>query len=93
MPLLNETSVYNLITAAGARIGIGDWRQEKGSGSYGCFEPVSPDDADFVRIVKTGGREVQEAAMAKPQALDKETEDLLKWFDVEVRRRGMKVAA
>jgi hypothetical protein len=92
LPLLNETSIFNLLMAAGQRIGIGDWRQEKGAGSYGCFEPVNALNGEFVRIVKTGGRKAQEAALADPRAYDQETADLLDWFNHEVRRRGLHAA-
>jgi hypothetical protein len=51
------------------------------------------DDPELLEIVQTGGRSVQQAAMDKPEAYDQSTEELLQWFDVEVRRRGFKVAA
>ncbi len=35
----------------------------------------------------------QIAAMENPDAYDEDTEELLSWFDVEVRRRGFKIAA
>jgi hypothetical protein len=50
-------------------------------------------DSAFAEIVRTGGRAAQTAALADPQAYDDQTEELLGWFDVEVRRRGFKVAA
>jgi hypothetical protein len=31
--------------------------------------------------------------MENPEAFDIETEDLLSWYDVEIKRRGFKVAA
>ena len=34
-PILNETSVINLLAAAGQICGVGDWRPEKGKGTYG----------------------------------------------------------
>lgn len=91
-PFLNDESIFNLVVAAGRRIGIGDWRQEKGAGSFGCFRPVEPKDAELQSILKQG-RAVQAKAMAQPTAYDVETEDLLSWFDVETKRRGFKVAA
>lgn len=92
-PILREQSVANLLAAAGITIGVGDWRPEKGSGTYGCFELVGADDPDFARIVATGGRAAQAAAMDDPTAYDDETSELLAWFDVEVKRRGFKLAA
>ncbi len=92
-PMLREQSIMNLLAAAGLQSGVGDWRQEKGSGSYGAFKIVSPDDADFKRIVKTQARAAQEEAMANPEPYDAETGEMLAWFDVELKRRGFKVAA
>lgn len=92
-PILREQSVVNLLAAAGVQSGIGDWRQEKGSGSYGSFKLVSEDDPDFQRITGTMGRTAQKAAMEHPECYDAETADLLSWFDVEVKRRGFKVVA
>jgi hypothetical protein len=92
-PILRETSVANLLAAAGITVGIGDYRPEKGAGNHGQFKLVSPDDPEFLSVVASGGRAAQEAAMASPEAYDSETEELLAWFNVEVRRRGFKVAA
>ena len=43
--------------------------------------------------MEVGGRDAQVAAMKEPEAYDEDTEELLSWFDVEVRRRGFKIAA
>jgi hypothetical protein len=92
-PIINEQSVANLLAAAGFQSGVGDWRQEKGSGNYGSFRLVSENDPDFVRITSTMGREEQIKAFDNPITHDKETSDLLAWFETEAKRRGMKVAA
>lgn len=92
-PILREQSIANLLAAAGFQSGVGDWRQEKGSGNYGCFKLVSADDADWNRIVNEQGRAAQQEAIDNPEAYDRETEELLSWFDIEVKRRGFKVAA
>lgn len=92
-PVLREQSIANLLAAAGQLSGIGDWRQGKGSGGFGSFTIVSQDDEDFQRIIATGGREAQEAALLDPQCYDTETEELLGRFGIEMRRRGFKVAA
>jgi hypothetical protein len=92
-PLLKEQAVVNLLAAAGVMQGIGDWRPEKGSGDYGQFELVSPDDAEFKHIIETGGKKAQDAAIDNPECYDSETEELLNWFDVEVKRRGFKVVS
>jgi hypothetical protein len=91
-PLIKTENVVRLLMAAGVLMGIGDWRQEKGAGSYGQFEIVGPDDKEFAAILKGGGRGPQDKALAAPTPYDDETEKLLAWFDTEVKRRGLKVA-
>lgn len=90
-PLLKEQAVVNLLAAAGITQGIGDWRVQKGSGNYGQFSLVGADDQDFARIVASGGRAEQDAAIAEPEPYDSETEALLDWYDHEVVRRGFKI--
>ena len=92
-PMLREQSIVNLLSAAGFQSGVGDWRQEKGSGSYGSFALVAPDDPDFVRITTTMGREQQIEALANPIAHNDESSEMLGWFSVEAKRRGFAVAA
>lgn len=88
-PILNETSVINLLAAAGQICGVGDWRPEKGKGTYGQFTLTDPDaDALWQRIVASGGRAAQLAAMDNPAAYDAETAELLGWFALEVHARG-----
>ncbi|MCA1572893.1 MAG: hypothetical protein LC798_21910 [Chloroflexi bacterium] len=87
-PILNERSIVNLLAAGGVTSGVGDWRPEKGNGSYGQFELTAVDEARFSRIVTSGGREAQVAAMADPAFYDAETEDLFGWFTEEADRRG-----
>lgn len=90
-PIMREQSVANLLAAGGITAGVGDWRVEKGAGSYGTFQLCSPTDPEFVRICKIG-RKQQDAALAEPECYDDETQSLLSWFGVEVQRRGFKVA-
>lgn len=91
-PLIRAQAVANLLAAAGLTIGVGDWRPEKGAGSYGQFKIVSADDPDFVRILKDG-RKAQEAAMDTPVCYDSETAELLSWFDDERAKRQLKGVA
>lgn len=88
-PILREQAVANLLAAAGITMGVGDFRPEKGKGNYGQFDLVSEDSAEFQRVMKLGRKE-QEAAMETPEPHDTETEELLSWFDVELKRRGFK---
>jgi hypothetical protein len=86
-PMINQASVINLLAAGGITAGIGDWRVEKGSGSYGQYYLVTPDDPTFLSVMQEG-REAQDAGLANPEAYDDETRDLLTWFNVEITRRG-----
>lgn len=91
-PIIKENTIVNLLSASGIIRGVGDWRPEKGSGSYGQFELVSADDSRFLNIIKNGGRAAQDKALKNPTCYDLNTEELMAWFDVESKRRGFKVA-
>lgn len=92
--VITEKSIVNLLANAGMTVGVGDWRPEKGSGTFGQFDVgVASDDEAFLHIQSTGGRAVQVAAMDAPEPYNDETQELLSWFGAEVNRRGFKVAA
>jgi len=92
-PILNEQSVVNLLVAAGITSGMGDWRPEKGAGNYGQFKIVdSPNDPEFLEIVKSGGRSAQEEGMKNPDFYDQESEELFDWVESENKRKGFKVS-
>jgi len=93
VPLLNQQSVSNLLAAAGIVSGLGDWRQEKGSGNFGCYKLTTADDPEFLEVIATGGRQAQKVALENPNFYDQETEELYSWFETETKRRGIKVAA
>ncbi|HXH79530.1 hypothetical protein [Nocardioides sp.] len=88
VPILTARSVVNLFSAAGLLAGVGDWRPEKGKGDYGQFMLVDPDHPAYVALRATAGRDAQVAAMETPVTYDRDTEELLAWFDVEVESRG-----
>lgn len=87
-PVIKQTAVLNLLAAAGITAGIGDWRPEKGKGAFGRFRLVNDDDADFQRIVATGGRALQEFAMQHPEPYDSEAEELLGWYMDSATAKG-----
>jgi len=89
-PILKEQAIVNLMAAAGITQGIGDWRVQKGSGNYGQFALTEPSDKAFAEIIRTGGIEAQDAAIANPICYDSETEKLVAWFEDQVRIRGYK---
>ena len=87
VPLLTERSIVNLLAGAGQICGVGDWRQEKGKGSYGQYVLTSPNDAEWLSIMGEG-RGAQVAAMESPEPYDAQTSELLNWFEDERERRG-----
>jgi hypothetical protein len=90
MPTIRDQSVANLLALAGQIAGVGDYRVEKGAGAYGRFKLVSESDAEYKAICKLG-RVHQDKAIESPVSYDDETDELLSWFQVEVKRRGFKV--
>lgn len=85
-PMLNGTTVSTLLEAAGLLMGVGDFRQEKGSGSFGQFRQVADDDVDFLRIVAEGGMDAQDKSLSTPATYDQETEELFSWFTKEASK-------
>lgn len=79
-PTLSAHSIVSLLSNAGTICGLGDFRQEKGKGSFGTFA-VCGDElgefADFWKEITKEGRKVQNAALAEPKAADDETQELL----------------
>lgn len=88
-PTLSAHSVVSLLANAGVIVGLGDFRQEKGRGSYGTFRVVGEDDADeeWDDIVQDG-RAVQQVAMAAPEMADDETAELMAILAEERTRRA-----
>ena len=87
-PNLTAQTIGNLMAGGGLVSGIGDFRQEKGKGSFGQFRLVDLDDAELQNIIQNGGREAQDAALEHYQCYDDDTEELLDWYHDEVGRRG-----
>lgn len=92
VPIIKDVSVVNLLAAAGTQAGVGDYRVEKGAGSYGTFEPVSADNKDWRRIAQIG-RVEQDKALQTPEFYDDETASLYTWFEAEIPKRGLRGAA
>lgn len=87
-PNLTAQAMATLLAAAGMLIGVGDKRQEKGAGNQGQFILVAETDPDFERIVRTGGMAAQDAALEAAEPRDAQSDELLRWFDDEITRRG-----
>jgi hypothetical protein len=93
--LIKPNAVVNLLAGAGMTQGVGDGRPEKGALNFGRFRLADASDPDFKRIVKTGGRAAQTAALFAdpPKCYDAETEELYGWFVEERKRRELKGVA
>lgn len=89
-PQLSITSIITLLANAGFIIGIGDFRQEKGKGSYGAFRVIGEGDEDpeWDDLTKNHGRMRQMAALASPEPADQGSEELLEFYHAECARRS-----
>lgn len=87
-PLMTAKQIGTLFHAGGILCGIGDWRQEKGSGSFGQFRLCRATDADYKRIVRDGGCAAQDQALDKFTCFDEETQELLDFYTAEIIRLG-----
>lgn len=85
-PQMTEKAIMQLLANGGIIIGVGDFRQEKGKGDFGCYEVVT--EADCKDIIKNGGTKQQDEAIKNPRCFDSDTEELLGWFQEEVKVRG-----
>lgn len=88
-PQLSVQSVVSLLCNAGILIGVGDYRQEKGKGSFGSFRVLGEgeDDPEWNELLKQG-RPAQQAALTDPEYADDDTTDLMEHFHAEVKRRA-----
>jgi len=88
-PTLNAHSIVSLLTNAGAIVGIGDFRQEKGKGSNGCFTVMGGEETSPLwDTLMNEGREAQQIAYDNPVPADDDTAELLAFYHEEVLRRA-----
>lgn len=91
-PALNTATIVTLLANAGVVCGIGDFRQEKGRGSYGTFSVYGEDmDEDAQKAwdeITQQGRQVQQDAMDHPTFADRNTADLMAMLQGERRKRA-----
>lgn len=87
-PNLTQRAIVNLMAGAGIISGVGDFRQEKGKGNYGQFRLVDLDDPEYLEIVKSAGRKVQDRALEHVECYNGESAELLEWHSAEVLRKG-----
>lgn len=91
-PTLSAHSIVSLLANAGAVCGLGDFRQEKGKGSFGTFSVHGSEDmGDWQEVwddIAAEGRDVQVAAMDSPECADQDTQDLMDILEEERARRA-----
>jgi hypothetical protein len=91
-PTLSIHAVAHLLSNAGIVCGLGDFRQEKGKGSYGTFALYNETDEQHValwnELTTTEARDCQEVAMEKPETCDDETRELWAMLRQERIRRA-----
>jgi hypothetical protein len=85
-PALNETSIVNLLDAAGTVCGFCDLRPQKGKGNNGCFHVCS--ESDVKDIVKSGGIKAQDAALKDPRYANDLTKKLYEYHCEYAKRTG-----
>lgn len=78
--LIKGTDIGSLFRSAGLLNGVGDFRQEKGAGSFGQFTVAAPDDPAVLSLMGACGLKAQDAALADPAMYDRETEELYSWW-------------
>ena len=61
-------------------------QQYKGKGNFGQYSVVT--EADCKDIIKAGGLKQQDDAIKNPACFDSDSEELLGWFQEEVKTRG-----
>lgn len=86
-PLITEKTIVNLLATGGRSSGVGDWRPEKGKGTFGQFRLVEVDDPELLRVMKND-RAVQTEALYDAEPYDAESAELLHWYDAERKERG-----
>ena len=89
-PQFSLASVVALLCNAGVLIGVGDFRQEKGKGSFGTFRVVGheQEDEEWTDLVTNHGRIAQETALQAPQCANQETAELMEFHTTETKRRA-----
>jgi len=90
-PALSVHSIISLLANAGIIVGIGDFRQGRGKGSFGTFAVAGDELGEWAeewQAITAEGRMVQLAALAQPAAADAETQELLAILQAERVRRA-----
>ena len=81
-PQLSIASVVALLCNAGVLVGVGDFRQEKGKGSFGSFRVLGEgqEDTEWDDLVTNHGRMAQLAALENPEFANADTAELMEFY-------------
>ena len=80
-PQLSRKDIGSLLHNAGVVCGIGDFRQEKGKGSYGTFEVADEVPEELLDLA------AQRDALQTPRPFDADTAELLGQYDQKVAEK------
>lgn len=90
-PTLSAHAIVSLLQNAGTICGLGDFRQEKGKGSFGTFavagDELGPYQEHWDAITQEG-RDVQQEALDNPVPYDDDTRELMEILEEERQRRS-----
>ena len=84
-PQLSQTAIVTLLANAGRVAGVGDYRQEHGTGSFGTFRVLEGGMAAIPEHLLDAKAQLK--AIKTPQPANPETAALLAEYDAEHRRR------
>lgn len=92
-PYFTARGVANLLYAAGITQGLGEWRPQKGAGSFGQFQVVDVKDKELQKRIKATTYKKQYDAVhtLNPECYDDETETLFDRYISEMNTRGIHV--
>ncbi|MGC9261034.1 MAG: hypothetical protein ACP5I8_13295 [Phycisphaerae bacterium] len=91
-PRISASKIFSLLANGGISNGIGDFRPQKGAGSYGQFEIYDDTNLEHKRrwenLVKTGSRQQQIKAMNLAEPYDVESTEFITAFMEGVKALG-----
>jgi len=91
IPTLSAHAVASLLKNAGVIVGIGDFRQEKGRGSFGTFAVAGEDLGEWSDEwdeIASEARDAQQDAMDNPVCADEDTRELMTILQDERLKRA-----
>lgn len=78
-PMVEARVINELMQVAGWTNGLGDFRQQKGKGNYGCWMIVDKDDPQLLALKQVTAAD-QIAAIEAPEFYDADSKELYEWW-------------